>query len=221
MAYKQYISTGLRRRLTIILTTSFDCIVTAVGNHYVEQFLGICTEIYFSVAMDKTEWAMTIIVFLGMLLDTKRQVVAVPIEKRNKVLLLLNAMMKSKSTTVLKLQQLTGLLNNLEPTIFSGRAHTRSFYSRTKGLKQYHHVRVDQDLKEDSEVWMTFLAMNTAVHRPFVDFKKSVTAGEIQLYSDASAAADKGLGCEFNKSWAYAFWGKDFITQCTPEHRVS
>ena len=67
----------------------------------------------FPVAMEKTEWATTIIVFLGMLFDTKRQVIAIPLDKKGKAIKLLLKIRNEKKTTVLHLQQLTGLLNYL------------------------------------------------------------------------------------------------------------
>ena len=62
----------------------------------VEQFLDICKQINFPIALEKMEWSTTIITFLGMLLDTVNQIIAVPIEKRDKALKLLNQMHNRK-----------------------------------------------------------------------------------------------------------------------------
>ena len=87
------------------------------------------------MALDKTHWATNILVFLGILLNTIYNTVCIHEEKRRKAVVLLQGMLevKNKKTTVLKLQQLTGLLNFFEHAIFPARAYTRKFYMKFKG----------------------------------------------------------------------------------------
>ena len=127
--------------------------------------------------MEKTQWTTTIIVFLGMLLNSTEQVICIPVEKKDKSLKPL--MLQAKRTTVLKIQQLLGLLNFLSKAIFPAHGNTRRYYSKTIGLKQYHHVRIDKEMKDDTRMWMTFLSSDYSVNRPFVDFKKRIDAQDI------------------------------------------
>ena len=94
------------------------------------EFLRICDEIGFPVSPEKTVWATTIIVFLGILIDTLQQTISVPVEKRQKAIELLSAMINSCTTMVLKLQQLTGLLNFLATAIVPGRKFTQRMYTK-------------------------------------------------------------------------------------------
>ena len=50
-------------------------------NFLLQQFLDLCQEIGFPIALEKTEWANEIIVFLGILLDGRHYILSVPIEK--------------------------------------------------------------------------------------------------------------------------------------------
>ena len=123
-------------------------------NELVKQFLQICQEINFPVSLDKTKWATQIIVFLGLLLNMKLQIVCIPFNKRDKALKLLNEVSSSRTVTVLKLQQLAGLLNYLCHVIVPGHSFTRKFHVKTKGLtmKPYHHVNVDREMKLDCKM---------------------------------------------------------------------
>ena len=92
-------------------------------NQQVQQFLDLCDEIHFPVAMEKTFWVTTLISFLGMMIDTEKQLILLPREKVKKALLQIGEMVDSKNrkTTVLRIQKLCGLLNFLCRAIFPGR----------------------------------------------------------------------------------------------------
>ena len=55
-------------------------------NHQVNAFLEICRTIRFPVALEKICWATNLIIFLGMLIDTRAQLVLIPRDKIQKVL---------------------------------------------------------------------------------------------------------------------------------------
>ena len=170
----------------------------------------------FPVAMEKTEWATTIIVFLGMLFDTKRQVIAIPLDKKEKAIKLLLKIRNEKKTTVLHLQQLTGLLNYLCKSIFAGLAYLHNFHTRTIGLKRYHHVNVNSEMCLDAGMWLTLLTHDATVSRPFVDLSINVLADEIDFFSDASATPDKGFSCVFGRFWTLSMWQPGYIQKYGP-----
>ena len=70
---------------------------------------------------EKTVWGMVIIVFLGILFDTLNQTVSIPVDKCAKAVDLLMDVIGSRTVTVLKLQQLTGLLNFISTGVVPGR----------------------------------------------------------------------------------------------------
>ena len=120
-------------------------------NILVKQFLSVYSEINFPVAMEKTEWASQVIVFLGMLLDSINQTVSIPIDKRDKALNLLQDISNSRTVTIIKVQHLAGLLNYLSREIVPACSFTRNFYLMTKGLtkKPHHHINVTHDMRLD------------------------------------------------------------------------
>ena len=113
-----------------------------------QMFLDICNEINFPVAMEKTFWGTTFLTFLGLLLDTERQLVCVPKEKVNKALELIDQFLgKRRKATVLQVQQLCGYLNFLCRAIVPGRAFTMRLYATLTGLGNkrllpHHHIKI-------------------------------------------------------------------------------
>ena len=65
----------------------------------------------------------------------------------------------SRTVSVLKLQQRTGLLNFISTVILPGRTFTRRMYMEYAclNLKQHYHLNIDHELKGDCLVWLKFL----------------------------------------------------------------
>ena len=85
----------------------------------------LCQELRLPVATEKTVWGSTMIVFLGILLDRRRMILCVPLEKQEKALKLLNDLSGKKKIKIKNLQVLTGYLNFLTKVIVPGRTFTR------------------------------------------------------------------------------------------------
>ena len=235
-AHFQQVSNALRHVVevrTATVTTNYldDFLFVAITivqcNYLVTQFLLICEMINFPVSKEKTVRATDLLVFLGILLNGRHMQLAVPLEKRIKAEQLLMYMIDKTKVTIRKLQVLCGYLNFLNKAIFPGRAFTRRMYAKysncLKGgsdskLKQYHHMRLDQEFKLDCRVWLEFLQLSNSrvVNRPMVDLSTFVSAHEIFFYSDASASKKHGFGCIFGKRWIFGKWGEQFVLQNNP-----
>ena len=196
-------------------------------NNLVRQFLNICQKINCPVSPDKIEWATDKIVFLGILLDGKNKILAVPQEKRIKTINLLKFMINSKKIKIKLIQKVAGLLNFLHRAIVPGRTFTRSMYDRlklkdSKGklLRPYHHIRVDGQFKKDCQTWLHFLNYSgdglANICRPFVDLDSVVDAKNLDFASDASKAKTLGFGAVFGNRWIWGQWNSEFITTQDP-----
>ena len=190
----------------------------------IEQFLLLCKDLNVPVAIEKTEWANTLMVFLGILLDGRHKTLSIPLDKQRKALALLNDLSGKKKTTIKQLQVLTGYLNFLMKAIFPGRTFTRRMYAKfaklqATGLKAYHHVRIDDEFHFDCEIWRIFLSnyQSVTVCRLMLDLEAAVvTAKELFFYSDASANQSLGFGAIFRNKWIFAQWENGFIKTTIP-----
>ena len=207
----------------------FAAITKLLCNFMIQSFLQLCEELNIPVAIEKTEWGTTLVIFLGILLDGERLLMMIPLEKRDKALNLLKDIDGKKKITVKQLQVLTGYLNFLSRAIVAGRTFTRRIYSKYTGvtdkrasegkrpLKPYHHVAIDAELRFDCQVWRIFLDnyRESAICRPMVDLETTITADHLCFYSDASASPTLGFGAVFNNKWLFAQWEVGYINQKT------
>lgn len=180
-------------------------------NQLLVRFIAICAALRVPLAAEKIEWASTIQVFLGLLINTLSRTISIPLEKRDKALDEIDKFLRAKKVTVLDVQKLGGRLNFLCRAVYPGRAFTRRIQSKGNGLKQYHHIKVDGEMKCDLRVWEQFLYKQDIVCRPFVDFSQALEAQRIQCSSDASGQI--GFGCKWGKFWTSGVWDKELLTQ--------
>ena len=192
----------------------FVALLEAWCNGQVQTFLDICKEINFPVALEKTVWGTTILTFLGLLIDTERQVICIPYEKVEKALQQIEIFLtkKNKSVTVLQVQKLCGLLNVLCKCVIPGRVFTMRLYAMTAGktLKQYHHVRESEENRMDLQVWQKFLKHPEVFCRPFLDVTKELDSIDTDMYSDASRSLSRGFGAYCGKEWCFGKWSEAF-----------
>ena len=179
-------------------------------------FIKVCDDIKFPLAMEKTEWSSTSIVFLGMLLNGRTLTLSIDLDRKNQILGMLNQMINKKKATVKQLQQLAGHLNFINRAIVPGRAFTRRMYAKFSGdkfdkLKQYHHIKLDREFKMDCHIWIAFLNDMNAVVHPFIDLNSTLDAKQLRFYSDTSANPLFGYGACFNDSWMFGQWEPGFI----------
>ena len=111
----------------------FAALMKAACDGQVHIFLEICQDINFPVSLEKTEWGATLMLFLGLLLDSVNQVVCIPLEKIQKALDLLDFFLQpnKKKATVLQIQKLCGVLNFLCRCVIPGRVFLMRTYALT------------------------------------------------------------------------------------------
>ena len=196
----------------------FAALMTLLCNNQVRIFLEVCSMINFPVSMEKTFWATKSMTFLGMLIDTVNQCVAIPIDKIQRAIEMINEVLnkRSKKITLNQLQKICGFLNFLGKCVIPGRAFTRRLYVYTANdkLKPHHHIRVNAEIRDDLTMWLTFLEHPSVYNRPFLDFSKTLNADEIDMFSDASGKL--GMGAICGRNWMYQMWDEQFIRKHRP-----
>ena len=167
--------TGHRSIVNYLDDFLFLVIMKIICDFMINQFLLLCNELHIPVAEEKTEWGTTLIVFLGILLDGRRLLISIPLEKQQKALKLLDDLTGKKKVTVKQLQVLTGYLNFLSKAIVPGHTFIRRLYSKytsfSSKLKQHHHVSINSEMRFNCEVWRHFLYhhQEKAVCCPMID----------------------------------------------------
>ena len=196
----------------------FTAILKSLCNMQVNAFINICNEIGMPVSLEKTEWASTVLVFLGLLINGKHHIVAIPAEKVYRALNLINEILDRKKMKVIQLQKLCGFLNFLCKSITPGRVFTRRLYAYTAGtkLKPHHHIRLRKEMKMDLNMWKVFLNHQSIFCRPFIDFEDEWNADRLNLYTDASKNTLLGCGGFCDADYFSQRWDQKFIEDFDP-----
>ena len=185
----------------------FIALLKSHCDHMWKKFMELCELINCPISMDKTEWGSITMVFLGILLDGKNHCLMIPEDKRVKALNLLREVVDKKKVTVKEIECLTGYSNFLNKAIAPGRAFTRRMYAQmsctTKNgvkLKQYHHVSLKKEFRDDCLMWIQFLELvewdKKQLAHPFLDLHIFQTSEQLRFYTDASGTI--GFGCFFD-----------------------
>lgn len=189
-----------------------------------QAYLNICSQINMPMADDKTVYATQIIIFLGMLLNARNGTIGLPQDKINKALNQIDSILGDRNVTILRMQQITGLLNFFGRAIVPGRAFTRRLYAAFSSthLKQHHHIRVSNEVRLDLSMWRTFLLSGDCVFRPFVDFDDKDNVIDLPCYSDAAKSPVLGYAACFldhsakSVQFCFAQWEPEFIQSFDP-----
>ena len=196
----------------------FVSLLKAVCNQDMEMFLEICRDINFPVSKEKMFFADTVMVFLGLLIDTVRQIVAIPAEKISKAVNMINHVLgkTNRKMTILQLQWICETLNFISHVVVLGQAFTRRLYSGINHkLKQHHHIRITGEMKADLQTWLLFLQHPTVFARPFLDFDLH-DAVQLDFYSDASKNPNLGFGAKFGSAYICQGWDPNSIIDKNP-----
>ena len=199
----------------------FAALVKAVCDGQVRVFLDICESIAFLVSLEKTFWGTTWLTFLGLLIDTEKQLICIPLDKLEKGKELIQYFLnkRNKKVTLLQIQQLTGFLNFLCKCIIPGRAFTRRLYSLgtscNKKLLPHHHVRITAECRMDLEIWFKFLQDPLIFCRPFINCFQQY-AKDIDMYFDASGSGQKGFGAYCGPEWTFHQWDQEWFLSAKP-----
>ena len=200
----------------------FIALLKWLCNQQIQQFLDLCESIKFPVALEKTFWVTTLIAFLGMLIDTEKQIILLPKDKVERALLQIRAITNhpKRKSTVPRTQKLCGLLNFLCRAIYPGRPFLTRVYATLSGmgnkLKPHHHITIPHETINDLKIWEYFLSTPEAYSRPFIDLKGCESAVTLDWFTDSAKAQGKGFGGHYKSHWFHGVWDDDFLIQEDP-----
>ena len=173
----------------------------------VHIFSSICMEIGVPIAEEKSVGPTTLLVFLGLELDSVIMSIRIPIQKIEELQSLLTGVLGKQKITLKDLQSLVGKLCFFCQAIRASRAFLRRFYDAMIPLKQpFHRLRLSKELKEDFKLWVSFLENFNGI--TYIPANAWLDSNCLQLFTDSSGTAELGCGCFYNGKWAFFKWPK-------------
>ena len=168
-------------------------------------FESICAELQVPLADDKKVGPVTSLTFLGLQIDTINMQVRVPQPKRDELEQLLISLSEKKKVTLRELQSLLGSLSFLSRAVSPGRAFIRRLYDATAGItKPHHHIRVTTEMRDDMNMWLTFLrTFDGNAYFPDSVWSSNDT---LEFFTDSAAAESLGCGAFYAGNWVAFAW---------------
>ncbi len=172
----------------------------------VNTMLQLCHRLGIPVALDKLEGPSTTITFLGIEVDSTRQVVRLPPTKLQELVLELDMWLNahtSRSVTKRELLSIIGKLAFAARVVPAGHLFLRRLIDlSTKARHLHHHVRLNSDSRADLLWWKHYLPTWNGV-TTFLQ-PSWTPAADLELYTDASGSW--GLGAYFQGAWLSLPW---------------
>jgi len=173
--------------------------------HGMTVFQGVCDDMGIPLPQEKTIGPSSIIIFLGLEIDSINMVIRIPQDKLRETKQKLVYIFQCKKVNLRNLQSLVGLLNFCARAIPSVRAFNRRFFDAMSGIsKKDHYIRVSVSMKEDIMVWLNFLDLFNGSCK----FGRNIWVSnhQLNLYTDSSGSSHLGCGVYFKGSWAFFPW---------------
>ena len=175
-------------------------------------FRQVCNELGVPIAEEKTVGPTCVLIFLGLEIDTEKMVIRIPADKLDEVREKLLFVLNRNKVTLRELQSLVGLLNFCARAIPTVRAFNRRFCDAMCGIvKPDHYIRVTRAIKDDIEMWLTFLSKfnGTCKFGP----NTWLTNYQLNLFTDSAGNAELGCGVFFSGHWTFFPWPESWKSQ--------
>ena len=168
----------------------------------------VCHRLGVPLAPNKREGPSCVLVFLGIIIDTTRGELRLPIDKLQRLLSTVDTWLSKRSCTRRELESLIGTLQHACKVIKPGRSFLRRAIALLSVAKcQHHHIRLNAEFRSDMMWWKVFSSHwnGTAMIIPKV-------SPEVSITSDASGSWGCGAWCTqdwFQLQWPDSITGKD------------
>jgi len=170
----------------------------------------VCSELGVPLAPEKQAGPSTVIEFLGIVIDTVRQELRLPLDKLERLqkltaewrLKVLNQLQSKKrpSCTRAELDSLLGIMNHACSVIPAGKAFVRQMIALKSTVElPHHHIRLNKDFLSDLTWWSVF-----ASHWNGTGLISGSHDKEVSLASDASGSWGCGAWC--GTEWFQLQW---------------
>ena len=158
--------------------------------------LDLCEEIGLPLSHEKTVHPTTKLTFLGIVIDSVSQTLAVPQEKRDAVEVELKQLISKRNTKVRNIMSITGKLGYMCNAIPAGLPFLRRMFDAIRGHDKHLWIKIPETAKQDARVWIDFLEHFNGVTR----FPPRVlpTKPDINIFTDSSL---KGYGIVCGDQW--------------------
>jgi hypothetical protein len=151
------------------------------------KFLNFCSKIGVPIKEEKTENARTVIIFMGLELDSNMMEARLPQDKLEKLRMQLASVANHRKVILKELQSLLGLLNFCCQIVTPGRCFLRRLIDLTKKVTHPHHrITVNKESRKDIRALQLFVDHFNG--KQLLLHKRWLTSDTLHLHTDASGS---------------------------------
>ena len=179
-----------------------------------QTMMDICRCLGIPLAAEKLEGPSTCLVFLGIVIDTLAQELRLPLEKLQRIRMLVREWLGKKRYKKRELLSIAGQLQHAATVVTPGRTFLRRLFDLSKTVSHSdHHIRLSAGARSDLAWWHEFLegwngiSLMTVVNR---------VEPEVIVTSDASGSW--GCGAFWEEQWFQLAWAD---TQCSRNMNIA
>ena len=162
----------------------------------VETFHQVCKDLGVPLAMAKSVGPTSKLIYLGLEIDSIKQVVSIPETKIIAIIQKIEDALQHTKVTLKQLQSLIGSLSFVCKAISPGRPFIRRLIDLTCGVvKSWYKIRLTVGAKSDLNMWLLFLKEFNGVS--IIPDQVWSTCDELQFFTDASGGIGfRGVICQ-------------------------
>jgi hypothetical protein len=162
----------------------------------------------FPLKRKKTKNARTVIIFMGLEIDSKAMEAQLAQDKLIKLRNQLASVAKHRKVTLKVLQSLLGLLNFCCQVVVPGRSFLRRLTDLTKKVsKPFHRITLNKESRKDIKAWQIFADHFNGKHL----LLQNVWLTSDALHIDTDASGSIGYGAILQSHWFYGTWSEILV----------
>ena len=179
-----------------------------------ELLVDLCHHLGVPLAEEKVEGPSTSLVFLGIVIDSVAGELRLPLEKLNRLRLLIQEWLGKKSCKKRELLSVAGQLQHAATVVRPGRTFLRRLFDLSATVaKPDHHIRLNAGVRSDLAWWHEFLVQWNGISLLTVLGEVSPS---VVLTSDASGSW--GCGAYWSTKWFQFAWAS---SGCSPDTNIA
>ena len=178
---------------------------TSDCSNLITAFEYLCHDMKIPINEEKSEGPVTTLIYLGLEIDSVLMEIRVPEEKIKKAKAQIIEAISKKKIKLKHLQAILGSLNFFTKAIPTGRTFScRLYQAQAQAKLPHHYIRINNDMKEDLNMWLTFLnSFNGTAIMSDLDW---ISDESMNLYTDAAGNKTLGCGAYLNGEWIVYKW---------------
>jgi hypothetical protein len=177
-----------------------------MGELQVTALLTLFKQLGIPISPEKLEGPTTIIIFLGILINTVDMTISLDADRLQRILATLSNWMNKSTASIEELESISGVLGFASKVIRAGRTFLRRLINYTTYLNAKHRNRtmqfkLNQIVKQDLKWWLRYIEHWNGKHSLYpTDWTSSQ---DMKIFTDASKV---GYGATFNREWFFGEW---------------